>query len=500
MRGISGDSMLLFPKDRAKKAATARIRDGGCSPAQPWQDGHMPRSIAIFGGSFNPPGVHHAAIARSLAEVFDEVRVIPCGPRPDKPMTEGVPSVYRAALADIVFGGMPKVTVDLSDFEQDTFTRNHELQSRFESAGEVWHVVGTDLIEGGAQGASLIQRTWAHGEELWQKANFAVLRRPGYEVAPGDLPPHAREIAHVVEGSSTMIRDLLGAGRSVAGRVHPRAKTYIERYGLYRAPVPGTWARGTLQDRKFFLQANPMIPKVLELSGPLGGQHVAACDADFISVVGGDGAMLRSIREHWRARLPFFGINAGHLGFLLNAPEQVSAGDFPPGDVIFRQLPMLFLEFEDTDGQTRTAHGFNDAWIERATSQSAWIEVTVNKVRRIPKLVSDGVLVATAAGSTAYARSMGAPPLLADTAAWLLVGSNVLEPAHWRSALLSPDTTVEVRCLDPDKRPVQAYVDGESMGRVAALRARLSRAAAAELVFCASHDMAEKIAQIQFGA
>ena len=108
--------------------------------------------------------------------------------------------------------------------------------------------------------------------------------------------------------------------------------------------------------------------------------------------------------------------------------------------------------------------------------------------------------LATAAGSTAYARSMGAAPLLADTPAWLLVGSNVLEPAHWRSALLSPDTTVEIRSLDPRHRPVQAFVDGQSMGRVVALHARLSRAAAAELVFCASHDMAEKIAAIQFGA
>lgn len=460
----------------------------------------MPRSIAIFGGSFNPPGVHHAEIARRLSEVFDEVRVIPCGPRPDKPLTGSVPSVYRAALADIVFGGMPKVSVDLSDFEQETFTRNHELQSRFEAEGEIWHVVGTDLIEGGGRGESLIQKTWQRGGELWAQANFAVLRRPGYQIDAQDLPPHSREIDLVIDGSSTLIRERLSSGKNVAELLHPRAQAYIERYGLYRAPVPGNWARGTLQDAKFFLQANAEIAKVRELSGPLNGKQVAARDADFISVVGGDGAMLRSIREHWRSRLPFFGINAGHLGFLLNAPEQVIAGDFPPGDVIFRQLPMLFLEFEDENGQTKTAHGFNDAWIERATSQSAWLEVIVNNVRRIPKLVSDGALVATAAGSTAYARSMGAPPLLADTPAWLLVGSNVLEPAHWRSALLSPDTTVEIRSLEPRSRPVQAYVDGESMGRVVTLRARLSRAAAAELVFCASHDMAEKIAQIQFGA
>ena len=460
----------------------------------------MPKRIAIFGGSFNPPGNHHAAIAMRLAQEFDEVRVIPCGPRPDKPVTDSVPSVYRAALADIVFGGLDKVTVDLSDFEQETFTRNHQLQKRFELEGEVWHVVGADLIVGGAKAESLIQRTWERGKELWQHANFAVLKRPGYTLHAEDLPPHAQVIELLVEGASTVIREHLSQGKFVGDLVPPRAQAYMARYGLYRAPVPGNWARGTLEDAKFFLQADVENPKVRDLSTTLDGQHVAAHDADFISVIGGDGAMLRSIREHWRARLPFFGINAGHLGFLLNAPEQVKAHSFPPSDVIFRQMPMLFLEFEDEEGKRHSAHGFNDAWLERATSQSAWLEITVNNVPRIPKLVCDGALVATAAGSTAYARSMGAAPLLADTPAWLLVGSNVLQPAHWHSALLSPDTTVEIRNIDPLHRPVQAYVDGLSMGRVVALHARLSRAAAAELVFCASHDMAEKIAAIQFGA
>jgi NAD+ kinase len=460
----------------------------------------MPKRIAIFGGSFNPPGNHHAAIAARLAQEFDEVRVIPCGPRPDKPTTDSVPAVYRAALADIVFGGLAKVTVDLSDFEQETFTRNFELQTRFAAMGEVWHVVGADLLVGGAQGESLIQRTWKHGEELWQQANFAVLKRPGYTLNDGDLPPHVQIIELLVEGSSTMIRDSLSRGKPVGNLVPPRAQAYMARYGLYRAPVPGNWARGTLEGAQFFLQADVAIPKVRDLCVALDGKHVAAKDAEFISVVGGDGAMLRSIREHWRARLPFFGINAGHLGFLLNGPEQVQAHSFPPSDVIFRQMPMLFLEFEDEQGQRHSAHGFNDAWLERATSQSAWLEITVNDVPRIPKLVCDGALVATAAGSTAYARSMGAAPLLADTPAWLLVGSNVLQPAHWRSALLSPDTTVEIRNIDPLHRPVQAFVDGLSRGRVVALHARMSRAAAAELVFCASHDMAEKIAAIQFGA
>ena len=458
----------------------------------------MPKRIAIFGGSFNPPGVHHRRLAEKLALSFDEVRIIPCGPRPDKEVTNSVPPIFRAALTDITFGGLRRVIVDLFDLENNEFARNCDLQARFEASGEVWHVVGTDLVAGGARGKSAIQQTWKNGRKLWQSARFAVFTRPGFPVSKTDLPPHHELIEFSTPGSSTGVRERIGRGESVSSLVTPRALEYIERYGLYRAPIPSTWSPGSLEGTGYLLEADKKNPKAVAATRRLNAHSSKGDGARFILTIGGDGAMLRSIREHWRKRLPFFGINAGHLGFLMNQSSDAKPGSFPPGKVIFRQLPMLYLEFEDEHGKITTDYGFNDAWIERSTSQSAWLEVTVNGVRRIPKLVSDGALVSTAAGSTAYARSMGASPLLADTPAWLLVGSNVMEPANWKSALLSTDTTIEVRSLDAKKRPIVAFVDGKPHGKVISFRARISRAAAVELVFRSSHDMAEKIAAIQF--
>jgi len=93
---------------------------------------------------------------------------------------------------------------------------------------------------------------------------------------------------------------------------------------------------------------------------------------------------------------------------------------------------------------------------------------------------------------------MGASPLLADTPAWLLVGSNVMEPRHWKSALLAKNSIVEFRSLDPDKRPVNGYLHGVPMGEVTAMKSRLSRAASVELCFLGVNDLTEKIARIQF--
>ena len=453
----------------------------------------MTRSIAVFGGSFNPPGIHHRQMAMLLAQHFDTVVVVPCGPRPDKPVTNDVPPIYRASMVDMTFRGLPTVRVDLFDLESRVFTRTHLLDEKYSSEGEVWHVIGADMVTGGASGESVIQSQWERGDEIWRSCRFAVVLRPGITLEPADLPPKHQVFELSLETDDTEIRDRVFHRRPMEDLVTSDVDRYIDRHGLYRGMRPLRTTCFRLDEIRPLVFVDSFNKKAEALAKTL--EPFDERDPNLIVVIGGDGTMLRAIRTHWRRRVPFFGINTGHMGFLLNSRPSSSP---LLRDLVLQQLPLLRVTTRGPEGNDRSSLAFNDAWVERATGQTAWLKVVVDDRERLPRLVADGALVSTAAGSTSYARAMGAPPMPLNTPALLLVGSNVLVPAFWKQAVLSQEASVRLTTLDPDKRPLQGYVDGVPQGEVHSMSARVSNTAAVELAFDPEHDAAEKLASIQF--
>ncbi len=452
----------------------------------------MTRTIAVFGGSFNPPGVHHRQIATLLAQSFDEVVVVPCGPRPDKPVTNDVPPIYRAIMVDMTFRGLERVRVELFDLESRVFTRTHLLDEKYAAEVEVWHVIGADMVAGGASGEAVIQRQWERGDQLWSQCRFAVVLRPGIGLDRADLPPQHRVIDLSLDTDDTEIRDRVFHHKSTEKLVTEEVDLYISRHGLYRGMRPLRTTCFALDQIRPLVFVDPFNKDAMALAGTLESDEQ---NPNLIVVIGGDGTMLRAIRSHWRRRVPFYGINTGHMGFLLNSRPASSP---LLSDLVLQQLPLLRVTTRGPDGGERSSLAFNDAWVERATGQTAWLRVVVDGHERLPRLVADGALVSTAAGSTSYARAMGAPPMPLNTPALLLVGSNVLVPAFWKQAVLSLESTVEMTTLDPDKRPLHGYVDGVPQGDVGSMSARVSKTAAVELAFDPEHDAAEKLASIQF--
>ncbi len=455
----------------------------------------MTKKIAIYGGSFNPPRVAHRLIVEMVAREFDEIIVIPCGPRPDKPTVNDIDPVHRATMVDMAFSGLPNVRVELFDLEMGTFTRTHNLDAMFRGGGEIWHIVGADLIKGGNEGRSFIQREWELGEEIWRELNFAVVYRQGIEMADRELPPRSRVFYEAFTGSSSETREKVFRRESVEGLVDRKINDYILRHGLYRgARISGRsqLVLSEVRPKVLFDGRNPKAEEFVRVSGLRDSSH-----PNLITVIGGDGFMLHAIRNHWRERLPFFGINKGTHGFLMNDPESPAVRELLSGSlsVDLDQMPLLYVEITDAGGMTKRALAFNDVWVERGTGQTAWIELEIDGVRRIPLLVADGILAATPAGSTAYAKAMGALAVPVHAPVLTLVGSNVARP-NWKATQITLDSTVTWRTLDPVKRPLNGFVDGADQGPVIEMKIRRSRIAAAELA--TPPDRAEKIMSSQF--
>lgn len=193
--------------------------------------------IALYGGSFNPPALHHKQIVECLLTIFDRVVVVPCGSRRNKTALDDVSSEDRKEMVKRNFD-MPNVFIDFSDMDSDMYTPTYFLNERYQAEypnAEIWNVVGSDLVQGGNVGGSEIQRTWVRGEDVWKNLSFVVIKRPGYDVTEEDLPSRAETIEFTrIGGSSTIIRERIAAGEDVVALLAPSVLSYIEEKKLYK--------------------------------------------------------------------------------------------------------------------------------------------------------------------------------------------------------------------------------------------------------------------------
>ena len=223
-------------------------------------------------------------------------------------------------------------------------------------------------------------------------------------------------------------------------------------------------------------------------------------EPDLIVPIGGDGYMMHCIRRNWRRFIPFYGVNAGHVGYLLNDAGTIEELFSAP--LKLHHMSMLYCEAEaeSATGEKKkiVELAFNDAWVERASGQTALIRVLVNGTERLRRVRGDGVLVSTAAGSTAYSQALGASPVPVGVPLIQLVGSNVVSPAQWKPVHLNQEDVIELECVDNYKRPCKGYVDSVDVGIVSRMTIRTSRVAGVQIAFSHSGDLQQKLYSLQF--
>lgn len=218
---------------------------------------------------------------------------------------------------------------------------------------------------------------------------------------------------------------------------------------------------------------------------------------DVILVLGGDGFMLEAMHQHMTRNIPFYGMNCGTVGFLLNQyrPEQLLDRMSRSRSSVLYPLRMFARCY---GGKHHELLAINEVSLLRQTKQAARLRVTVDHVVRIQEMVADGILVATPAGSTAYNSSAGGPIMPVSANLIAMTPLSPFRPRRWRGALLPQESSIYFEVLDPVKRPVSAVADYTELRDVTSVAITEHHKQAITLLFDPEHHLEERLIHEQF--
>jgi NAD+ kinase len=213
-------------------------------------------------------------------------------------------------------------------------------------------------------------------------------------------------------------------------------------------------------------------PKAAKLHEALG-KRLAVDDRDdgVLLVLGGDGFMLRAIRENYRPERAFLGLNCGSIGFLLNnVPDDLSglAETLRNKRFSIRKFPRIAMEALDCDGKGHEATALNDIYVERMTGQTCHLRLEIDGFTVVERLVCDGVVMSTALGSTAYNFSASGP-VCSPSLRTMCVTPICPHSPRLSSVVLPLDSTVFLEVLSPTRRTVEAVADGVAVPNIASM-------------------------------
>ena len=238
--------------------------------------------------------------------------------------------------------------------------------------------------------------------------------------------------------------------------------------------------------------AQAALAELQQRYGTVGPQQ-----ADIIVPLGGDGFMLETLHRFVSSGRPIFGMHRGSVGFLMNPyrPDGLYERLAAAQPVELHPLEMAAWRQE---GNCHRAIAFNEVSLLRETRQAAKLRVSVDNVVRLEELTADGVLLATAVGSTAYNLSAHGPiiPLGAEILA--LTPISAFRPRRWRGALLPHGAHVRIDALDADKRPVSAVADYTEVRDVVTVEIHENRDVAMTLLFDREFNLEERVFKEQF--
>ena len=221
-------------------------------------------------------------------------------------------------------------------------------------------------------------------------------------------------------------------------------------------------------------------------------QSTSLSKSDVIIVIGGDGFMLQALKKFYKFKKFFYGINSGNYGFLMN---RFSNKNFIKNLTTSKtvQIHPLKMVVKTKNNQIKKSIAINEISILRQSKQASIITILNGKTTIIKKLTSDGVLVSTPAGSTAYNLSVHGPILSLDSKKIAITPISPFRPRRWKGKIISEKSKLYIKNLDIDKRPISAVADNFEVRNAKLIRIEKSNTINFNLLYDKNNSLHKKI-------
>ena len=241
-------------------------------------------------------------------------------------------------------------------------------------------------------------------------------------------------------------------------------------------------------------------PEAREAYGRLEKRYGNAdpAKADVIVALGGDGLILQTLHKFMNSGKPIYGMHRGTVGFLMNEFVEESLTERLSNAHITVIHPLV-MQARDAQGRTHEHRAINEVSLFRQSAQAAHLRIMIDGQERLAELISDGVLVATPAGSTAYNLSAQGPIIPINAPLLALTPISPFRPRRWRGALLPNKAKVTIEIMDAEKRPVAAVADHDEVRSVRSVVIAMDHTISLNMLFDPGHNLDERILREQFG-
>ena len=211
-----------------------------------------------------------------------------------------------------------------------------------------------------------------------------------------------------------------------------------------------------------------------------------------VVVIGGDGFMLQTLKKNKKSEKKFYGINSGNYGFLMNKFSlDKTVKNLSRANMI--NISPLEMTVKNKKNQIRKYLAINEVSILRQSRQAASLLINYGHKTIIKKLVADGVLVSTPAGSTAYNLSVYGPILSLNSKKLSISPISPFRPRRWKGKIVSDKSKITIKNLNPKKRPISAVADNVEVRNAKIITIKTNQKIRFNLLYDKNRSLQKKI-------